>query len=403
MARARYESLLENHAKSPQAPAALLRLGEQARDAGRYEEAAELFGRAAKDYPKDAAAAEALRASAMARLRAGDAEGALADLEELLARKTDEETEGEAKLQRALVLVELGKSKEAMAALDELVKDRPGASQAAKAQYWRGVLLADAEKWEAAETALRASLAAEADEQTAALARLRMVVVLQRQDRMDEAASQVAPLLENPQLVADNPALVEWAVRQRYDQEDYDGALAAAVALARHGKEGTWRQIGWHWAGVCQSRLGDDEAAAASHGSAVGENASTREGTESQLLLAALELKAGRHAAAAERFAAAAESAQGEDALDLRVRAYFGLGESAEAGGQYEAAARHYMSVAVLFDDSEWSPHALYRAGLLFGKAGKAAGQASAWKELRERYPETSFARQAAAGEQTAP
>ena len=54
------------------------------------------------------------------------------------------------------------------------------------------------------------------------------------------------------------------------------------------------------------------------------------------------------------------------------------------------------MSVAVLFDDSEWSPHALYRAGLLFGRAGKTSGQASSWKELRERYPESSFARQAA-------
>ena len=396
LARGRYESLLKNHAKTPQAPAALLRLGEQARDAGRFDEAAELFGRVAKDYPKDAAVPEALRASAMARLRAGNPEGALADLDELLERKPDEAMAGEAKLQKALILVELGKEKDAMTALNELLEGRPGAAQLAKAQYWRGVLLADAEKWEAAETALRASLSTEPDEQTAALARLRMVVVLQRQGRMDEAASQVAPLLDNPQLVADNPALVEWAIRQRFDQEDFAGSLAAATALAKHGKEGTWRQIGWHWAGVCQAQLGNDEAASAAHGSAVGESATTREGTESQLLLAALELKAGRHESAAERFAAAAESAQGEDALDLRVRAYFGLGESAEAAGQYEAAARHYMSVAVLFDDSEWSPHALYRAGLLFGRAGKTSGQASSWKELRERYPESSFARQAA-------
>ena len=56
------------------------------------------------------------------------------------------------------------------------------------------------------------------------------------------------------------------------------------------------------------------------------------------------------------------------------------------------------MSVAVLFDDPEWTPHSLFRAGRLFGQIGKPAEQASAWKELKERYPDSGFAKQVEEG-----
>ena len=397
-ARERYESLVEKFSKSPQAAPALMRLGEMARDAGRPAEAADYFRRVAVDYPRNDAAAEALKASALARLRAGDAAGSLADWDALLERKLDEETAAEARLQRALVLIELKKDKDALAALDALLADRPDGVQTARAQYWRGVLLAEKAKWGDAETALRACLVAGPDAQTASLARLRLAVVLQRQDRMDEAADQIEPLLKEPVRVAENPALVEWLVRRRFDQGQYERTLEAATALAENAREASWRQIGWYWAGMGQSQLGNAKAALPLFEKAVTEKAATREGAEAQLLLAALELKAGQYDQAAERYAAAAEAATGEDSLELRARAYFGLGEAAEAAGQFEKAARHFMSVAVLFDHPEWTPQSLYRAGQLFGQIGRKAEQASAWKELKERYPESSFAKQIEAG-----
>ena len=393
-ARGRYEALVQEFPKSPQAAPALLRLGEMAREDGRLDEAAERFRRVAEEYPRNEAVGEALKASALARMRAGDAKGALADWDALLERKLDAQASAEARLQKALVLIELKKEKDAMETLEGIVEDSSGGEQVALAHYWRGVLLAEKTKWPEAEAALRASLAAAPDAQTAALARLRLAVVLQRQDRMDEAADQIVPLLENPRLVAENPALVEWAVRRHFDQGQYERSLQAAVALAQHAAEPSWRQIGWHWAGSSQAQLGRDKDALAFYEKAVAEKAQTREGAESQLLLASLELKDGHYEKAEERYAAAAQSASGEDSLDLRARAYFGLGETAEAAGQIERAARHFMSVAVLFDDPEWTPHGLFRAGKLFGQAGKKAEQKSAWKELRERYPDSSFARQ---------
>lgn len=394
LARGRYETLVKQFPKSPQAAPALLRLGEMARAAGRMPEAAEWFRRVAAEYPKNEAVPEALKASALAHVRSGDSAAALADWDALLARKPDAETEAEARLQKALVLIELKKNQTALETLETLLAERPDGAQAARAQYWKGALLSDQSQWSEAEKALRASLSAAPDAQTAALARLRLAVVLQRQDRMDEAADQIDPLLADGQRVAENPALVEWTARRRFDQGQYERALQAATALAENAKESSWRQIGWYWAGSSQAQLGNDAAALGLYEKAVAETATTREGAEAQLLLAKLELKTGRHEKAEARYAAAAQAATGDDSLDLRARAYFGLGEVAEAAGQPEKAARHFMSVAVLFDDPEWTPHSLFRAGKLFGQTGKKAEQASAWKELQARYPDSGFAKQ---------
>lgn len=396
LARGRYESIAERFPKSSQAAPALLRLGEMAREAGRLEEASALFRRVAVGYPQNEAANEALKASALALVQAGDAKGALVDWEALLGRKLDDATAAEARLQKALVQIELKKANEAMETLDALLKDGSGGVQAAQAQYWRGVLFSEKSKWSAAENALRASLAAAPDAQIESLARLRLAVVLQRQDRMDEAADQIDPLLEDGPRVAENPALVEWVARRRFEQGQYERALRAASALAKNACEASWRQIGWYWAGASQSQLGDEKAATAAYEQAVAEKADTREGAESQLLLAALELKAGRYEQAESRYEAAAQAATGDEALGLRARAYFGLGETAEAAGQAEKAARNFRAVSILFDDPEWTPHSLYRAGMLFEKIGKKAEAAAALQELQERYPDSSFAKQVA-------
>ena len=393
-ARTRYETLVRDFPKAAPAVPALLRLGEMAREAGRLEEAVGWFHRVADDYPKDPAVPEALKAAALARVQTGDRAGALADWDALLDRRLEPPAAAEAGLQKAMVLIELKKAGEALAVLDELLKAVPEGETAARAHYWRGVLLADKEKWPEAEAALRASLALAPDGAGAALARLRLAVVLQRQDRMDEAADQFEPLLENPVLAADHPAMAEWFVRHRFDQGAFAAARRAGTVLGESARESAWRQIGWYWAGAAEAQLGNDAKAMSCYEKAVLEEAGTREGAEAQLLLAGLELKAGRPAQAAERFAAAAEAAGAEADLGLRVRAYFGLGEAAEAAGQPEKAARHFRSVAVLFDDPEWTPHSLYRAGLLFGQTGRRAEQEDAWNELKQRYPDSSFAKQ---------
>jgi TolA-binding protein len=55
-------------------------------------------------------------------------------------------------------------------------------------------------------------------------------------------------------------------------------------------------------------------------------------------------------------------------------------------------AAKNYMMVAILYEDSELSPEALYKAGKAFGKAGDKGSRDEAWDELLRRFPESRYA-----------
>lgn len=398
LARGRYSEVAEAYPQSPHAPDALMRLAEMARAEGRSDEAADLFRRTAQDYPSSSAAPAALKASALARMAAGEPLEALADYDAILAMRNPAPPAAvlaEARLQRALCLLRADRSADAAKAFDELLADAAmPADIRPQALYWSATLAARRDKPKDAEQGFRACLSAGPDADIEGLARLGLVLALQAQDRLDEAADQAALLLDSADAVVAHPSLIEWLVRHRLDQDRVRDAATAARALATYSAEPSWRQIGCHHLGQAFEAMGRAEDAAVAYASAIQQDAKTREGAESCLRLAALELAAGNAASASRRFAEAAEAASTDDALDLRVRAYFGLAEAAEAQKDLAGAARHYMSVAVLFDDPEWTPLALSNAVRLYGAIGLDAQRAAAEDDLRTRYPSSSFARQ---------
>lgn len=398
LARGRYTEVAETYPKSVHAPDALMRLAEMARAEGRADEAAELFRRTATEYPASPAAPAALKASALARMAAGEPLEALADYDAILAMKNPApaaDVLAEAQLQRALCLLRADRADDAAKALDKLVSDSSMSAEIRpQALYWSATLAARRDKPKDAEKGFRACLAAGPDADTEGLARLGLVLALQAQDRLDEAADQAALLLDSAESVVAHPSLIEWLVRHRLDQNRVRDAATAARALASYSTDASWRQIGCHHLGQAFEAMGRPEDAVVAYTSAIQQDAKTREGAEACLRLASLELAAGNAASASKRFAEAAESAATDDALDLRVRAYFGLAESAEAQKDLAGAARHYMSVAVLFDDPEWTPLALSNAARLYGALGLDAQRLAAENDLRTRYPTSSFARQ---------
>jgi TolA-binding protein len=62
----------------------------------------------------------------------------------------------------------------------------------------------------------------------------------------------------------------------------------------------------------------------------------------------------------------------------------------------FEEAAKQYMMVAILYDDEELCPEALFQAGLSFEKAGKPEEALEAYRELMRRYPGKTFSSKAA-------
>jgi TolA-binding protein len=389
-----YETLGREAADSGENASALMRLGEAARAEGDAAGAAELFAAAAK-HPQagEERKAAALEAEAACRLSAGDAAGSAEAWERRLAMNPEGDARANALLQEALAVMELGDKARAGELLAAAIDAAETAGPRGRAAYWQGVLAAGAGDGEGAVKAFRAALADGVDGQTAALARLRLTLALQGLDRMDEAADEMEPLSRDKAMVAENPALAEWFIRQRFDQGAYGAAKTAGRTLAGSGAAPAWCQIGWYWAGQSAAALGEDREAEEAFAAAVAIPAQTREGVEARLFLARAALVRGDAAGAKKRYEEAGEAAR-EDMQDLRARAYFGLGEAAAKAGDLDEAVRHYMSVAVLFDDPELAPRALAAAVAGYDELGKVALRDAAVEELLKRYPDSAAARQ---------
>jgi TolA-binding protein len=399
LARGHYQELADTFPSSPRAPQALLRLAEAARDEGRLDEAATRFRALADAYPSSPVAADALRASALALLRLDRPDDAIADWDRLISLLTegnlpaDPAALDEARFQRALAAFHAGRpAPEILDGLDAVAASASPSAPRAPALYWRGAVLSSSDQFPEAEQAFRACLAAGPDPKTDSLARTGLVLALQQQNRPDEAADQALRLLADPETVAAHPDLVDWLVHRRLDQERFDDAVAAARALSAHAPTPAWRQIAFYELGAALEASGApaEDASAAYRSSAAATDAATREGALARLRLAALELAAGHATDAAALYDEAASTAP-DDSIDLRARSYYGLGEAAEASGLKSDAARHYMTVAVLFDDPELTPRALSRAAALYGDLGKTAEKLAAETDLRTRYPRSSF------------
>ena len=79
--------------------------------------------------------------------------------------------------------------------------------------------------------------------------------------------------------------------------------------------------------------------------------------------------------------------------MSIRVQAYAGIGRALKAQGDPAGASRHFLSVAVLFDDPALVPECLYEAAQSFIAMGRKDDAEKAKKELQDRYPESEWAK----------
>jgi len=82
-----------------------------------------------------------------------------------------------------------------------------------------------------------------------------------------------------------------------------------------------------------------------------------------------------------------------DEAISLHAR--YHLGEIEEAQGNIDAAIKYYLLVAVLYDDQQYVPKALFKAGELLEKQQKPTEALKAYGELRERFKNNELAKSA--------
>lgn len=87
-----------------------------------------------------------------------------------------------------------------------------------------------------------------------------------------------------------------------------------------------------------------------------------------------------------------------DNEMDVALRARFEYANLKLKAGNLPEAAKAYMMVAVLYDDANYSPEALYHAGQCFQKLVQNDEAQKAFEELKTRYPKSEWAKKIAPG-----
>lgn len=391
-----YRLLVEQYPKSTLAGDALYRLAHLMQKKGDFLQAAELFGRLGTEFPAHELAAQAVFAQASCLGKAQKHEQAVAAYARLIETYPKCSFIEDSLFQKATVETFLRRDAQALETWRDLLNRFPATKYGADARFWNGVLLEEGGKLEESESAFRSALKTTpppSDELVLSI-RFRLALVLQRRgEKLDEAAELLQNLMGTPMRDKFPPSMAEWLADYQIGRRRFDAALAVAEWLATRATSDNWRQIAWCLKGRALMGLGKSEEARQAFERVVGIDFKSQAMAEAWLKLGDLNLAAGDAAKAKRAFEEAATLAASDTLMVIRVKAYAGIGRALKAQGDHAGAARHFLSVAVLFDDPALVPECLAEAARSFDALGRKDDAEKARKELKERYPESEWAK----------
>lgn len=388
-----YRLIMQKCPDSDLAPDAGYRLGHLLQKREEYLPAAEVFSDVAVRYPSNDVAAQALFAAAATRGRAGKQEESVRDFGLLIQKYPASPLAEEARYQKGMGEIVLRRDEQAMASLRELL-DKNGSSQfAVESRYWLGVLLDASGKSQDAEAELRRALVGRPEPALERRIQLQLAIVLQKIGKPDESAGFLIPLIASPAGDKIPLPILYWLAEYHLSKREYGKAVDAAMALAARGDTGSWKQSGFCLAGRAlmeQGKTAEARVVLAKALAIVGEYEAR---PEAAWRLGEIELLDKDYEGAMKHLEEAAKLASSDGAFAIRMKSYFGIGRLMKAQGNNDEAAKYFMSVAVLFDDVAIVPQCLFEAGQLFKQLGRAEESEKAFKELMERYPDSSWAK----------
>jgi tetratricopeptide (TPR) repeat protein len=388
-----YRLIVDQFAGSDLAADATYRLAHLLQKKGDFMQASDLFGHLARTFPQHELAPQALFASAYCLSQAKKHEDAIRDWTLLIQKYPASPLVEESLYQKAVSETLLRRDALAITTWRDLLARYPATKFTADAHFWSGVLQEEAGKLEEAEAELRAAAKANPTPELTLRIQFRLALVLQRRSKLEEAAGLFQGLIASPLRDKFSPELLEWLANYHLDRKEFDKATDAAKLLVTRADSDSWQQIGCCLTGKGCLGLGQKEEARAAFEKAVAVNVKTPAAAESYLRLGELALAAGDFPRARQNFDQAAALSASDALLAIRVNAYAGLARTLKAQGDLAGAAKHFLSVGILFDDPTLVPECLHEAADAFQKIGKAEESQKVVKELIQRYPDSPWAK----------
>jgi len=328
-------------------------------------------------YPDEGRAPAALAQRALLKQQQKDFEGALADFS-LLSERYPKSTERELALQqKALLLGQLQRNDEMVAAFAQLLADYPKSTAAAQAHYWIGVTALDAKDFNKAATEL--SLARSGDQkQFGERAGLRILLCNYYLGNATDAAKEAAAL--KPTLIP--PEVGRWLGQKSLDAGENAKAERFLAPLVKEGLPGASDpeiQAMLATALTAQGKYREAQAPAA-----ICLKMARDPVSRAKALLVAAEIQRSiRNLQEATAMTEEAMLLQPEGPVNAEARLL--SGDILASKQDYNAAAKAYITVAVLNDDDLLAKKALTKAAEAYRKAGNATEAQKTLEELRNR------------------
>ena len=387
-----YSMVVKADPDSNRARDAMYRLAHQLQSQQSWNEASQAYNQLAAHFPKSDLAPKALYGSAYCMEQIKDYEAAVRDWRRLANGYPDSKLVEDALYQKAVCEIRLHRGKDANASLDELLRRFPDGRYLADAYYWKGVLADEQKRYQQAEEFLRKAQMKSSRVELKNDAAFQLGMVLQQLKRPNEAADIFRSLLDSPVSSKFSPPLLEWLALYYSGRKEYDNAAKAAGLLVQAPRK-AWQQAGFVLQGKALDGSGKTESAAKAYEQGLKIAVTTRYAAEAALRLGEIALANHDAATAADRFKAATAESVAENRQTVQPHAFFGLGRAAEIGGNLADAARYYMSVAILYDDPQLVPEALYRAASAYAALRRKDDCRKTAQELLQRYPKSEWAR----------
>ena len=394
-ARDALQAFLKLDGTSARAASAKYELARFSQTAGELDAAADQYRALQSEHPKLALAPRALYAAGYCMAARDDFHKAIRDWNLLMKTYPESDKLSDALFQKALAQVRLERFPSAKGSLKDFLKLAPKKAKQVEAQYWLGQVHEELEELDHARKVYQAALDQASGHDREGAIRFRLAGVMQAAGDTDAAAAMYQDVLDSPQAKDMPPSLMEWLARQNLEKKAGKEAVQAAKALVEGRREASWTQIGYFLLGRAELLNGDRKKSIQAYQTAFELPTKTPEGVQAGLALGELYLDDKQADAASEVLSQVVEKSREDGQLAERARATFLLGRAAELEEDLKSASRYYMSVAILYDDPELSPEALYRAAEAFGKSGATKESQHARNELTKRYPESDWAKKA--------
>ena len=389
-----YQLLVRDFPKSDMSCDAAYRLAYLLQERHDYKEAATMYLTVHKGFPDNKLAAQSLFAAGLCQLWDKRTADAVRTWKSLIAEYPKSTFVEKSLYQTAMSEIKLKRDIEAMTSLHELLKQFPKTEFAADAYFWKGMLLLQDGKVKDAQAAFNKTLKLQPREDLARDTAFNLGLALKQSKQIDAALKQLYPLIDTTVSDKFSPQLLLWMAELFYDGKQYDKAISVIELLLKDNIDVSWQQIGFGLLGRNQAAKGKHELAVDAFRKALTCMATTRFAGEAALRLGEYALAENDLPQAEENFSKAASLASDFSMLAIRANAYAGLGRTAESKEDYDAAARYYMSVAILFHDANLVPGCLAGAVRSFEKLGQDSEAQKAADELKEQYPDSVEAKQ---------